>query len=54
MTVTSRPARSTTRGWFATAAGAAAVAAALVVLNSAYIPLMNDFEVYFYGGTRVL
>ena len=27
---------------------------ALVVLYSAYIPLMNDFEVYYYGGSRVL
>ena len=44
----------TTRGRFATAAGAAAVVVALVVLYSSYIPLMNDFEVYYYGGTRVL
>ncbi|WP_066293474.1 glycosyltransferase 87 family protein [Arthrobacter sp. B6] len=44
----------TTRGWIATAAGAAAVVLALVVLYSAYNPLMNDFEVYYYGGTRVL
>ncbi|MBT2594576.1 glycosyltransferase 87 family protein [Arthrobacter sp. ISL-72] len=43
-----------TRGRFATAAGAAAVVVALVVLYSSYIPLMNDFEVYYYGGTRVL
>lgn len=54
MTVTSRAAGSATRGWIATAVGAAAVVAALVVLYSAYIPLMNDFEVYFYGGNRVL
>lgn len=54
MTVVSPPTRSTARGWIATAAGAAAVVAALVVLYSAYIPLMNDFEVYFYGGNRVL
>jgi alpha-1,2-mannosyltransferase len=45
---------ATTRGWIATAAGAAAVVLALVVLYSAYIPLMNDFEVYYYGGNRVL
>jgi alpha-1,2-mannosyltransferase len=44
----------TTRGWIATAAGAAAVVIALVVLYSSYIPLMNDFEVYYYGGSRVL
>ena len=25
-----------------------------MVLYSAYIPLMNDFEVYYYGGSRVL
>ncbi|WP_307794482.1 glycosyltransferase 87 family protein [Arthrobacter cavernae] len=42
------------RGWLATAAGALAVVVALWVLYSAYIPLMNDFEVYYYGGTRVL
>lgn len=47
-------ASATTRGWIATAAGATAVVLALVVLYSAYIPLMNDFEVYYYGGTRVL
>lgn len=47
-------ASGTTRGWIATAAGAAAVVLALVVLYSAYNPLMNDFEVYYYGGTRVL
>lgn len=49
-----RATASTTRGRLATAAGALAVVAALVVLYSAYIPLMNDFEVYFYGGSRVL
>ena len=54
MTTLSKPAGATTRGWIATAAGAAAVVAALVVLYSAYIPLLNDFEVYFYGGNRVL
>ncbi len=42
------------RGWITTAAGAAAVVIALVVLYSAYNPLMNDFEVYYYGGSRVL
>jgi alpha-1,2-mannosyltransferase len=47
-------ASATTRGWIATAAGAAAVVLALMVLYSAYIPLMNDFEVYYYGGNRVL
>jgi alpha-1,2-mannosyltransferase len=54
VTVTARAARNATGGWIATAAGAAAVVAALAVLYSAYIPLMNDFEVYFYGGNRVL
>jgi alpha-1,2-mannosyltransferase len=44
----------TTRGWITTAAAAAAVVIALVVLYSAYNPLMNDFEVYYYGGNRVL
>jgi alpha-1,2-mannosyltransferase len=47
-------ASGTMRGWITTAAGAAAVVIALVVLYSAYNPLMNDFEVYYYGGTRVL
>ncbi|MDV8146862.1 glycosyltransferase 87 family protein [Arthrobacter sp. B10-11] len=54
MTTSLRAASATTRGWLATAAGAAAVVLALVVLYSAYIPLMNDFEVYYYGGSRVL
>jgi alpha-1,2-mannosyltransferase len=47
-------ASGTIRGWITTAAGAAAVVIALVVLYSAYNPLMNDFEVYYYGGSRVL
>jgi alpha-1,2-mannosyltransferase len=47
-------ASGTMRGWITTAAGAAAVLSALVVLYSAYNPLMNDFEVYYYGGSRVL
>ncbi len=55
MTATSPAVASgTARGWIATAAGAAVVVLALVVLYSAYIPLMNDFEVYYYGGNRVL
>ena len=54
MTISIRAISPTTRGWLATAAGAAAVVVALVVLYSAYIPLMNDFEVYYYGGSRVL
>ena len=54
MTISLRAVSPTTRGWLATAAGAAAVVVALVVLYSAYIPLMNDFEVYYYGGSRVL
>ncbi|MFJ5699525.1 glycosyltransferase 87 family protein [Arthrobacter sp. NPDC093139] len=41
-------------GWLATAAGAIAVVAALAVLYSHYAPVMNDFEVYYYGGTKVL
>jgi alpha-1,2-mannosyltransferase len=47
-------ASGTTRGWITTAAAAAAVVIALVVLYTAYNPLMNDFEVYYYGGSRVL
>ncbi|QCO99480.1 DUF2029 domain-containing protein [Arthrobacter sp. 24S4-2] len=54
MTISIRAISPTTRGWLATAAGAAAVVVALAVLYSAYIPLMNDFEVYYYGGSRVL
>ncbi|MEC5181177.1 glycosyltransferase 87 family protein [Arthrobacter sp. CG_A4] len=54
MTTTTTAITSTARGWLATAAGALAVVAALVVLYTAYIPLLNDFEVYFYGGSRVL
>jgi alpha-1,2-mannosyltransferase len=41
-------------GWLATAAGLFAVVAALAVLKTYYPPAMNDFEVYYYGGTRVL
>jgi alpha-1,2-mannosyltransferase len=54
VTISLRAVSPTTRSWLATAAGAAAVVVALVVLYSAYIPLMNDFEVYYYGGSRVL
>jgi len=54
VTTSLRATSATTRGWLVTAAGAAAVVLALVVLYSAYIPLMNDFEVYYYGGSRVL
>jgi alpha-1,2-mannosyltransferase len=54
VTTTTRAAAPITRGWLATGAAALAVVAALTVLYSAYIPLMNDFEVYFYGGSRVL
>lgn len=46
--------RQTLRGWLATAAGALAFLAALAVLYSHYAPVMNDFEVYYYGGTKVL
>lgn len=48
------PVRGSLLGWLATAAGGTAVVVALWILYSAYIPLMNDFEVYYYGGTRVL
>ncbi|MDQ1594744.1 MAG: alpha,2-mannosyltransferase [Arthrobacter pascens] len=41
-------------GWLATAGGAIAVVVALAVLYSHYAPVMNDFEVYYYGGTKVL
>lgn len=41
-------------GWLATAGGAAAVVLALVWLYAGYAPAMNDFEVYYYGGTKVL
>jgi alpha-1,2-mannosyltransferase len=54
VTISLRAVSPTTRSWLTTAAGAAAVVVALVVLYSAYIPLMNDFEVYYYGGSRVL
>jgi alpha-1,2-mannosyltransferase len=53
-TTTTRASAPTARGRLATAAAGLAVVAALVALYSAYIPLMNDFEVYFYGGSRVL
>ena len=41
-------------GWLATAGGAIAAVVALTVLYSHYAPVMNDFEVYYYGGTKVL
>ena len=41
-------------GWLATAAGAVAAVVALKVLYAQYPPDMNDFEVYYYGGTKVL
>jgi alpha-1,2-mannosyltransferase len=47
-------ARRLVLGWLATAGGAAAVVLALVWLYAEYAPLMNDFEVYYYGGTKVL
>jgi len=54
VTISLRAISPTTRRWLATAAGAAVVVVAFLILYSAYIPLMNDFEVYYYGGSRVL
>jgi alpha-1,2-mannosyltransferase len=47
-------ARRVVLGWLATAGGAAAVVLALLWLYAEYAPAMNDFEVYYYGGTKVL
>ena len=47
-------ARRAVLGWLATAGGAAAVVLALLWLYAEYAPVMNDFEVYYYGGTKVL
>jgi alpha-1,2-mannosyltransferase len=42
------------RGWIATVAGGAAVVVALWIVYTVFTPILNDFEVYYYGGTRVL
>ncbi|MEO5321249.1 glycosyltransferase 87 family protein [Arthrobacter sp. CC3] len=54
MTISLRAVSPTTRGWLATAAGALALAIAVWFLYTDYKPFMNDFEVYYYGGGRVL
>ena len=43
-----------TRGWVVTAAGALILAVAVWFLYTDYKPFLNDFEVYYYGGGRVL
>ncbi|WP_028269660.1 glycosyltransferase 87 family protein [Arthrobacter sp. UNC362MFTsu5.1] len=54
MTISLRAVSPTTRGWLATAAGALTLAIAVWFLYTDYKPFMNDFEVYYYGGGRVL
>lgn len=54
MTISLRAVSPTTRGWLATAAGALILAFAVWFLYTDYKPFMNDFEVYYYGGGRVL
>lgn len=54
MTISLRAVSPTTRGWLATAAGALTLAIAVWFLYMDYKPFMNDFEVYYYGGGRVL
>ncbi|MET3901689.1 glycosyltransferase 87 family protein [Paenarthrobacter sp. 4246] len=45
---------TTQRGWILTAAGALTLAVAVWFLYTDYEPALNDFEVYFYGGGKVL
>jgi alpha-1,2-mannosyltransferase len=54
VTISLRAVSPTTRGWLATAAGALTLAIAVWFLYTDYKPFMNDFEVYYYGGGRVL
>ena len=54
MTISLRAVSPATRGWLATAAGALTLAVAVWFLYTDYKPFMNDFEVYYYGGGRVL
>lgn len=42
------------RGWILTVAGALTLAVAVWFLYTDYAPFLNDFEVYFYGGGKVL
>jgi alpha-1,2-mannosyltransferase len=51
----SHPVASTARrGWTLTVAGALTLAVAVWFLYTDYQPALNDFEVYFYGGDKVL
>ncbi|ASN21233.1 glycosyltransferase 87 family protein [Arthrobacter sp. YN] len=45
---------TTQRGWILTVAGALTLAVAVWFLYTDYEPALNDFEVYFYGGGKVL
>lgn len=47
-------ATSATRGWILTVAGALTLAVAVWFLYTDYQPFLNDFEVYYYGGGKVL
>lgn len=42
------------RGWILTIAGVLTLAVAVWFLYTDYQPFLNDFEVYFYGGGKVL
>ena len=42
------------RGWILTIAGVLTLAVAVWFLYTDYKPFLNDFEVYFYGGGKVL
>ncbi|NQD87163.1 DUF2029 domain-containing protein [Paenarthrobacter sp. CM16] len=42
------------RGWILTVAGALTLVVAVWFLYTDYEPALNDFEVYFYGGGKVL
>lgn len=47
-------ASTTKRGWILTVAAAVALVVAVCFLYAYYEPALNDFEVYFYGGGKVM
>ncbi|MDO5865770.1 MULTISPECIES: glycosyltransferase 87 family protein [Paenarthrobacter] len=55
MSATTKPVVSSTRrGWILTSAAAFTLAVAIWFLYTDYEPFLNDFEVYYYGGGKVL
>ncbi|MFE4196626.1 glycosyltransferase 87 family protein [Paenarthrobacter sp. NPDC056912] len=54
MASSSQVVSTTGRGWILTVAGALTLAVAVWFLYTDYAPFLNDFEVYYYGGGKVL